>query len=63
MTKFCVGFVTLHFEVFKNEGMIFDIGNLVIPDSLATFRPFGYPKKPRTKTFVDKWKPAGRALD
>ena len=22
---------------FKNEGMIFDIGNLVVPDSLATF--------------------------
>ncbi len=24
---------------------IFDISNLVFPDSLATFRHFGYPKK------------------
>ncbi len=32
--------------------MIFDISNLVVPDSLATFRPFGYPKELRVILMV-----------
>ena len=39
VTKFNIMYVLLHFEVFEERGgMIFDINNLVVPNSLATFR-------------------------
>ncbi len=48
---------TLEFKVFKEHARerFFDISNLIAPDSLATFRPFGYPEKGSlTYNFVPK---------